>query len=126
MLGTRAALRICIDGSPLPQAEALELGMVDELVASDRLLDRAHEVAARLGRRPKAGIAGVKRAVYLGGSQPLAAGLRLERAEFMAALGTEESDRAMAAYVDQLERDGELPAYDPETMERVRDSGRFG
>jgi hypothetical protein len=55
----------------------------------------------------------------------LAAGLRLERAEFMAALGTEESDRAMAAYVDQLERDGDLPAYDPETMERVRDSGRF-
>jgi len=125
MLGTRAALRICLEGSPLAQAEAVELGMVDELVPPDRLLDRAREVAARLGRRPKAGIAGVKRAVYLGGSQPLPAGLRVERAEFMAALGTEEADRAMAAYVDQLEREGDLPAYDSETMERVRDSGRF-
>jgi enoyl-CoA hydratase len=125
MLGTRAALRICLEGSPLPAPEALDIGIVDELVAPDRLLDRAREVAARLGRRPKAGIAGVKRAVYLGGAQSLPAGLRLERAEFMAALGTDESDRAMAAYVEQLERTGELPAYDPETMERVREAGRF-
>jgi enoyl-CoA hydratase len=126
MLGTRAALRICLDGSPLPPPEALELGLVDEVVAPDRLLDRARELAARLGRRPKAGIAGVKRAVYLGGAEALPTGLRIERAEFMAALGTDAADQAMAAYVEQLEREGELPAYDAETMERVRDAGRFG
>jgi enoyl-CoA hydratase len=126
MLGTRAALRVCLEGSPLPAAEALELGLVDEVVAPDRLLDRARELAARLGRRPKAGIAGVKRAVYLGGAEALPAGLRIERAEFMAALGTEASDEAMAAYVEQLERTGELPAYNAETMERVGDAGRFG
>ena len=126
MLGTRAALRICLDGTPLNAPEALKIGLVDELVPADRLLEHAHEVATRLGRRPKAGIAGVKRAVYLGGTQPLAAGLRLERAEFMAAVGTEAAKRAMAAYVDELERSNDLPAYDPETMARVRDQGRFG
>jgi enoyl-CoA hydratase len=125
MLGTRAALRLCLDGGPLSAEEAHDLGVVDELVEPDRLLDRAMEIATHLGRRPKAAIAAVKRAVYLGGSQPLPAGLRLERAEFMAALGTETADSAMAAYVDELERTGELPAYDPEPMARAREAGRF-
>jgi enoyl-CoA hydratase len=124
-LGARTALRICLDGTPLDAAEALEVGLIDELVPPDRLLERSREIAARLGRRPKAGIAGVKRAVYLGGTQPLAAGLRLERAEFMAAVSTKAAERAMAAYVDQLERSNELPAYDSETMARAGDQGRF-
>jgi hypothetical protein len=56
----------------------------------------------------------------------VAAGLRFERAEFLSALGTEAADRPMAAYEQQLEQTGELPAYDPSTMERVRNEGRFG
>jgi enoyl-CoA hydratase/carnithine racemase len=125
LLGTGRALRLCLDGGPLDPKAALELGLVDELVAPARLLERALELAVRFGRRPKAGIAAVKRSVYLGGAMPLASGLRFERAQFLAALGTEASERAMTAYVNQLERDGELPAYDAPTMERVRERGRF-
>jgi enoyl-CoA hydratase/carnithine racemase len=126
LLGTGRALRLCLDGEPLDPPDALKLGLVDELVASDQLLDRARELTGRLARRPKAGIAAVKRAVYLGGAMSLATGLRFERAEFLSALGTDAAAHAMASYVEQLERTGELPAYDPDTMERVRDDGRFG
>jgi enoyl-CoA hydratase/carnithine racemase len=126
LLGTGRALRLCLDGGPLDPPAALELGLVDELVAPDQLLDRALELAGHFARRPKAGIAAVKRAVYLGGAQSFATGLRFERAEFLSALGTEAADRAMAAYLEQLERTGQLPAYDPATMERVRNEGRFG
>jgi enoyl-CoA hydratase/carnithine racemase len=125
LLGTGRALRLCLDGGPLGPKAALELGLVDELVAPTRLLDRALELAVHLGRRPKAGIAAVKRSVYLGGAMPLASGLRFERAEFLAAIGTEASKQAMTAYVNQLEREGELPAYDVPTMDRVRERGRF-
>jgi enoyl-CoA hydratase/carnithine racemase len=38
-----------------------------------------------------------KRAVYEGGSLPLSAGLREERSEFMATLGTRDAEDAMAA-----------------------------
>ena len=82
--------------------------------------------AERLGRRPKHAIAACKRAIYEGGSLPLADGLRLERAEFLAGLGTPEADEAMSAYLDGLERTGEVPAYDPEVRERALESGRFG
>jgi enoyl-CoA hydratase/carnithine racemase len=125
LLGSAAALRLCLDGGPLDPAEALDLGLVDEVLPRERLLDRALEVATRLGRRPKAAIAGVKRAVYLGGAQPLPAGLRLERAELMSAITTEEAKRAMAAYVSELERLGELPGYNPGAIERALEEGRF-
>jgi enoyl-CoA hydratase/carnithine racemase len=109
----------------LGSAKALRLGLIDELVAREALLDRAIAVAARLGARPKAGVAACKRAVYEGGSLPLADGLRLERSEFAAALGTSDAEDAMAAYQHGLERTGGLPGYDREVLERALRTGRF-
>jgi enoyl-CoA hydratase/carnithine racemase len=126
LLGSAKALRLVLDGEPLSPAGALQLGLIDELVAREVLLDRAIAVAARFGARPKAGVAACKRSVYEGGSLPLADGLRLEQTEFMAALGTRDAEDAMAAYQHRLERTGELPGYDREARERALQSGRFG
>jgi enoyl-CoA hydratase/carnithine racemase len=125
LLGTAKALRVVLDGAPLSPAEAAELGLVDRVVPSGELLDEAVALARRLGSRPRAAIAGAKRAVYDGGSLPLADGLRHEASEFLAAAGTPESIRAMEAYVEQFERTGELPLYDGETIDRVAEAGRF-
>jgi enoyl-CoA hydratase/carnithine racemase len=126
LLGSAKALRLVLDGGPVSPADALQLGLIDELVPREVLLDRAIALAARLGARPKAGVAASKRAVYEGGSLPLGDGLRLERSEFMVAFGTREAENAMAAYQDRLERTGELPGYDREALERALDTGRFG
>ena len=125
LLGSGRALRLCLDGGPLDPVTAQEIGLVDEVVDPEDVLERALAIAVRLARRPKAGIAGVKRAVYVGGAQSLPAGLRTERAEFMAAIGTDDSERAMAAYVEGTERTGGLPGYDPEALERALERGRF-
>ena len=82
-------------------------------------------VAERLGSRPKLAVAAAKRAVYEGGSLPLSAGLRLERAEFIATLGSADAIAAMNAYVAQTERSGELAAYDRATLERALERGRI-
>jgi enoyl-CoA hydratase len=126
LLGTGAAVRICLDGGPLDPRSALDVGLIDELVDPPALLVRAQELARRLAGRPKQAIAAVKRSVYLGGAMPLAAGLRLERAEFMATISDKTAERAMAAYVDGFERSGELPGYDSEAMARATERGRFG
>jgi enoyl-CoA hydratase/carnithine racemase len=115
-----------LDGGPLSPTEAVELGLVDELVPPDRLIDRALAIAGRLGSRSKGAIAACKRAVYEGGSLPLASGLRLERAEFLARLGTREAQEATETYLAELERTGELPAFDGEAVDRVLEAGRFG
>jgi len=125
MLGTRRALELCLEGGPLSPERAAELGLVDEVVPAAELLDRTLSVTTRLARRPKAGIAGVKRGVYLGGSQTLPAGLRLERSEFMSALVSDPAERAMAAYVERFESTGELPLYNERALAEILDRGRM-
>jgi enoyl-CoA hydratase/carnithine racemase len=126
LLGSGPALRICLEGAPLTPREARDAGIVDEVVPRGELLGHAVALATRLGRRSKAAVAAVKRAVYRGGALPIGAGLRLERAEFMAALVTGEAEEAMARYVDATERSGDLPLYDENARERALDRGHFG
>ena len=125
LLGSGPALRLLLDGGPLAPEQAAALGLVDEVVPGESLMDRAVAVADRLGRRPRSAIAACKRAVYRGGSMPIDGGLRLERAEFLATLGTPEAQRSMRAYLDGLDRTGTLPGYDRATLERALASGRF-
>jgi enoyl-CoA hydratase len=99
---------------------------VDEVVKREKLLEQAIALADHLGARAKTAVAACKRAVYEGGSLPLPDGLRVERSEFMATLGSPGAEDAMAAYQAGLERTGELPGYDREALERALRSGRFG
>ena len=125
LLGTAKALKIVLDGTPMRPNEAADLGLVDRVIPPDELLETAIAEGRRLGARPTAAIAAAKRAIYEGGSLPLTDGLRLEASQFMATITAPPAIRAMEAYVDQLERTGELPLYDPETIERVAAQGYF-
>jgi enoyl-CoA hydratase/carnithine racemase len=126
LLGSARALRLVLDGGALNPAQALEIGLVDELATADMLVERALVLAERLGRRPKTAIGACKRDIYEGGSLPLPAGLLVERAEFLAALSTREAEEAMQAYLDAFADTGELPAYDREAFVRALEAGRFG
>jgi 3-hydroxyacyl-CoA dehydrogenase len=56
LCGPAAALELCTEGQPISASRARELGIVDELLAEDRLLDDAVAFARRqaeAGRRPK-------------------------------------------------------------------------
>jgi enoyl-CoA hydratase/carnithine racemase len=125
LLGPAKALRIVLDGGPLTPEQAAELGLVDRVVEPGELIAQAVAEAGRLGSRSKVAVAACKRAVYDGGSMTLAAGLRLERAEFMSALVGAEAREAMRAYVEAIERTGELPLYDRDSLGAALDRGRF-
>ena len=43
LVGSRQAERLCVAGSLIPSAEALQIGLVDELVAQERVAERAVE-----------------------------------------------------------------------------------
>lgn len=126
LLGSARALRICLDGTPITPEQALEIGLIDEIVDTDELHDRAIAEAGRLGARAKAAIAALKRSIYEGGSLPLAEGLHNERAEFMAVSGSEEAKQAMRRYLEELQANDALPAYDRDAIERADAGGGFG
>ena len=125
LLGAGRALQMCLEGTPKTPADALAFGLVDRVVAPERLLEEAVEHATRLGRRPKAGIGAVKRAVRFGGSLPLEDGLRLEAGEFLSAITTPESIEAQRAYVDRTNELGDVPIANPDIRAAVIERGRF-
>ena len=124
LLGTGPALRMCLEGAPLSPHEAREAGVVDEVVPPEEVLERAVALATRLGRRAKRGVAGVKRAVYRGGSLPLGAGLvSSERSSWPPWSRARPSRRWLATW-----RPASAPVtslYDDEARERALERGRF-
>ena len=125
LVGPAKALRMILDGHPLTPTEALDVGLVDQVVDGESLLSVAVKEAARLGARPKAAIGAAKRAIYQGASLRLDRGLRFEASEFVGALGTEEALDAMQAYVQATSELDELPAYNPDTRAAAFARGRF-
>ncbi len=125
LVGAHRALMMMLEGRPVSPAKALEIGLVDEVVPAQALLDRAVEMATYLGSRPRGSIAAIKRAVYLGGSMTLDEGLHLERTEFINQAPTDTAQSLMVGYLDRTARDGDLPLYAPAVYDEALESGRF-
>ena len=81
-IGTAAALMHILMGDAVNPKEAARLGLVHESV-SGKALDRAMEIARRLGSRPPESVAAIKRLVRNATETPLAQGLALERNLFL-------------------------------------------
>jgi enoyl-CoA hydratase len=125
LVGTHQGLKLMLDGAGLDPEAAAQIGYVDEVVAPDELLDRALELANRLGQRLKPAIAAVKRAAYIGGSRGLEEGLLVESAEFLSTLASPGAQAAMVAYIQETAATGDLPLYDPQSYEQTLEAGRF-
>ncbi|MBA5640096.1 enoyl-CoA hydratase/isomerase family protein [Duganella sp. LX20W] len=125
LVGAHRALMMMLEGRPASPARALEIGLVDEVVAPDALIERALALAQYLGARPREAIRAIKRAVYVGGSMSLEDGLHVERTEFMSALSGASSQSLMIEYMARTEREGDLPLYDPAIFAQALELGHF-
>ncbi|SFH61476.1 Enoyl-CoA hydratase/carnithine racemase [Collimonas sp. OK307] len=125
LVGAHRALMMMLEGRPVSPAKALDIGLVDEVVAPDALLERAVEMGLYLGARPRDAVGTIKRSVYLGGSMSLEEGLHVERTEFLTILPGENAQALMIEYMERTERDGDLPLYDPAIYDDALKSGHF-
>jgi 2-(1,2-epoxy-1,2-dihydrophenyl)acetyl-CoA isomerase len=66
LVGLRHALRILLTNPTLTAAEALEIGLVTEVVSDDELLTRATEIATSLTELPTQALSATKRLVWSG------------------------------------------------------------
>lgn len=125
LVGAHRALMMMLEGRPVSPKKALEIGLVDEVVPPDELLDRAVALAQYMSSRSRDAIAAIKRAVYLGGSMSLEEGLHMERAEFITISPSKTAQSLMVGYLERTDRDGDLPLYDPAIYSEALESGRF-
>src|SRR5437667_6446439 len=79
LIGTQRAMELVLTGKPVDPGAARSLGIVDRVVAPDRLLGEAIEFAASLAKGPTQAIGEIKTALRQGIELPLDAALTLER-----------------------------------------------
>ncbi len=101
MIGTGAALRLILTGDPVDAAEALRLGLVDEVVSPGDCLGRAVAVAERIARNSPVAVAAAKAATRAALGLPLSAGLDLERAAFLACFGADDRTEGVRAFLEK-------------------------
>jgi enoyl-CoA hydratase/carnithine racemase len=85
MIGTAKALEHMLEGAPLTAQQALELGLINAIVADADLLAYAQRTAARLGRRSPTAVQWIKRLTYFNTSEPFSTALDSEVAGFVTA-----------------------------------------
>jgi enoyl-CoA hydratase/carnithine racemase len=90
---------------------------VQAVLPPAQLKEAAIRTGVRLAHRSPQAIRALKRAVYEGGSKPLARGLGVERKWFMVASSTESSKRKMAAMAREVDAEGS-PWVDAEALAR--------
>ena len=101
LVGSGQALRLMLTGRTIDAADALRIGLVDEVVDDDSLLPRAIALAQEIAAVSREAVRATKRCVQGGLAGGYAAGMRLE-AEVTAPLGlTSDAAEGKAAFVEK-------------------------
>jgi 2-(1,2-epoxy-1,2-dihydrophenyl)acetyl-CoA isomerase len=103
LLGTARAFEWMTSGRRLSAAEALEWGLVSEVVADDRLTERAAERAEELASLPTRGVALTKRLFDHAESSTLEEQLELEAQLQSVATQTDDFREGVAAFLEKRE-----------------------
>lgn len=98
LVGASRAKELVFSGRQVQAAEALAIGLVDEVVPHEELHDRALALAARYAAGPLQAIAAAKRCIDEGLDGALAPGLRLEQELFARVFDTEDAGTGVASF----------------------------
>lgn len=91
LVGPAVAKDLVFTGRQVPAAEALALGLVSEVVPDDQVLGRARELMTRFVGAARVAIRAAKTSIDRGLDVDLAAGLAVEREQFVAAFGSQDA-----------------------------------
>ncbi len=100
-VGKFKAMKILLTGEPFNAREAFEMGLASEVVADDKVLDRALELAQTIASLPPLAIRQTKEAVLAGDDCSLDAALTLERKAFDILFDTEDQKEGMRAFIEK-------------------------
>ncbi|MHB1834076.1 MAG: enoyl-CoA hydratase/isomerase family protein [Solirubrobacteraceae bacterium] len=97
-LGTARAFWMMATGAKVPAPQALEWGLVNEVVPDDQVLTRAREIAEQLAAGPTRAIGLIKRLVYESWGRELSSGLMREGDAVYELLESEDLREGFAAF----------------------------
>ena len=101
LVGHPGALKLLLTGEMIGAAEALRIGLVDEIVAPERLMERGDEIARAIVAMAPLAVAGCLEAVRKGAEVSLEEGLVVEAEIFGRLCGTEDKAEGTAAFLEK-------------------------
>jgi len=101
LVGLGAAMQMILTGEPIGATEAHRIGLVQEVVAPEELMPRAHELGRTIAARSPVALAAAKEAARASQHTALSEGLRVERGLYLLAFGSEDKDEGVRAFLEK-------------------------
>lgn len=101
LIGASRAKDLILTGRFVRATEAADIGLVNQVVPADSVLDVAREYAERLARGAGLALRAAKLAIDAGLDSSIDAGLALERTLFTGLFATEDRARGMESFITQ-------------------------
>ncbi|WP_309689774.1 enoyl-CoA hydratase-related protein [Stenotrophomonas sp. SORGH_AS_0321] len=101
LCGRAAALELCLLGTPIDAARALQLGLVNEVASADDLDARVAGLAERLANAAPLAVRALLDAVHVGGECSLESGLEYESAQFGLLFATQDMREGTSAFLER-------------------------
>jgi enoyl-CoA hydratase len=98
-----AAMRLMLTGEPIDAAEALRVGLINEVVPAAEVMPRAMAIAERVARNGPLAVQAVKRTVVGTSGLPLAEAYLLEDAAKREVLATDDAKEGPLAFMQKRE-----------------------
>jgi enoyl-CoA hydratase/carnithine racemase len=100
LIGPARAKDLVFSGRMVGAAEALEIGLVDQVVPDSGVYQAAVDMVKRYAAGPALALRAAKQAIDAGLGVDLATGLELERVQFAALFGTEDQRAGMRSFLE--------------------------
>src|SRR5688500_10676321 len=101
IIGLGHALRLILTGDMISAEDALKLGLVEEVVPPEVLIDRAIAIGEQIASKSPVAVAAAKEATRAAMSLPLDEGLRLETALFQLCFSSEDKAEGVRAFLEK-------------------------
>lgn len=101
LVGRSAAMRLMLTGAAVDAAEALRLGLVDEVVPASELMTRALAVAGAIAAMAPLAISAVIQAVARGEGLPVEQAMEIEAEIFGELCGTADKREGLSAFLQK-------------------------
>ncbi len=99
--GKSTTMQLVLTGDPIDAQQALQAGIVSEVVPAGNALARATDIAHRIASHPRAATRMARQAVLDSYETPLAVGIRAEHASFRNLASSDERNARMRAFLDR-------------------------
>ena len=101
LAGRAATLELCLLGAPIDAARALQLGIVNRVVAAAELEAETLKVAGQLAQAAPLALRGTLDAVNVGGECAIGEGLQYETAQFGLMFSTDDMREGTRAFLER-------------------------